>query len=164
MILFLHGFGGSFQLYQYYLARQFSDHIIICPAYGISMAEVPQLYLEECLAEAQGKIGHRLRRPILMGLSAGGFGGFREYARNSSAYSGFICLAAYPPEDMLPIEDKNAKMRILAGAQEYWVKDRTLEKSEWKLLKGNYHHATIPGADHFFLLTHERESRRFLRL
>jgi len=100
VILFLHGYGGSFLYYQEYLSSEFPDHIIICPAFGIGCSKISSEYLAGCMAAASKKVGVKFTTPVLIGLSAGGFGGFREYVRTPSRYKGYICIAAYPPQKL----------------------------------------------------------------
>ena len=162
-ILFLHGFGGSFQFYQYFLVQLFPDHIIVCPAFGISTGNINSVYLQECLSETRRKLGftNTSHKPILMGISAGGLGGFRELARAPEKYSKFICLAAYPPA---PVRF-SGPIRILAGANEEFVRNGTLTRQfvALKRMSPNSLANTIPGGDHFFLLTHERLTRQILQ-
>ena len=77
VILFLHGYGGSFAFYSKFLAETFPEHVIICPAYGISCSYITSAYLRECLLAVNRELNVGLKKPLLIGLSAGGFGGFR---------------------------------------------------------------------------------------
>jgi hypothetical protein len=118
-IVFLHGYGGSFLWYQHLLAEAFPNHIIICPAYGISSAMLPAAYLAECLTAAEEAVGHAIARPSLIGLSAGGFGAVRVYARSPDRFRSLIVLAAYPPEDTVNSFDQRMTAYFLAGGREY---------------------------------------------
>ena len=48
VLLFLHGYGGSFLWYQHLLAEHFGTHIIICPAHGINTSTISSEYVQEC--------------------------------------------------------------------------------------------------------------------
>ncbi len=165
VIVFLHGFGGSFRFYLHFLAKTFPDHLILCPAYGINTSAISGDYLAECLEAASGDLGFSLRKPLLMGLSAGGFGGFREYGKNHRAYRGFICLAAYPPGDTIFLVPAESRIRLVAGAKESFVIDGTLRKAEKEIERRvvDYQSRLIPDQDHFFLLGDEETTRRLLR-
>ena len=115
VILFIHGYGGSFIFYQHYLVGLFPDHLIICPAYGISGAFISSTYLEECRNAVSKQLNMEIDKPVLMGLSAGGFGGFREYIRRPKAYYGFICIAAYPPATSLICPSLGTLLMTSAG-------------------------------------------------
>lgn len=164
VILFLHGYGGSFLWYQHQLAEWFPDHIILCPAYGIDPSAVSAVYLKECLAAAGAKLGYALAKPVLIGLSAGGFGATRVYAANPAPYRELIVMAAYPPDDAFRRWPKAARAGFLVGEREYYVKDDGFADYSRSLTARSafYQGVVIPKADHFFLLTHPAETRRQL--
>ncbi|MET0263543.1 MAG: alpha/beta hydrolase [Rariglobus sp.] len=165
VILFLHGYGGSFIWYQHQLAEWFPDHLIICPAYGIDPSEISAAYVTESLAAVSAKLKHPLAKPSLIGLSAGGFGATRLYSATPSAYQRLVVLAAYPPDDAFRAWPKAARAAWIVGAQEYYVKDggfATYVKS-LTARSTRFQSLTIPKADHFFLLTHPTETRRALK-
>lgn len=164
VILFLHGYGGSFLWYQHQLAEWFPDHIILCPAYGIDPSAVSAAYIKECLAAAGAKLGHALAKPVLIGLSAGGFGATRVYAANPAPYRELIVMAAYPPDDAFRRWPKAARAGFLVGEREYYVKDGGFADYSRSLTARSafYQGVVIPKADHFFLLTHPAETRRQL--
>lgn len=165
VIVFLHGYGGSFIYYQHYLATAFPDHIIICPAYGISSASISGTYLKECYDATSKELGFKLKKPVLIGLSAGGFGGFREYAKHTQSYLGYICMAAYPPNDTLDNLPRDGRIRVIAGGDEDYVKNQTLKKSEVHLnLKvKDYTSHIVADEDHFFMLSAEEETQKHLQ-
>jgi len=165
VILFLHGYGGSFTFYQHYLASAFPDHVIICPAYGISCANVPSAYLQECMDAVSKKLGFQVKRPVLMGLSAGGFGGFREYVRRSRSYAGFVCLAAYPPQGIVSRSPRDGRIRLVAGGDEHFVKNNLLRRLELSLKRRtmDYSSRLVPGQDHFFMLGAEKATKKILQ-
>lgn len=164
VILFLHGYGGSFLFYQHYLAETFPDYIIICPAYGISCGNIPSEYLQESLDATSKELEFPIKTPVLIGLSAGGFGGFREYTERPTAYVGYICLAAYPPKDTLASIPRDGHIRLLAGGDEVFVKDNTLARAELAIKRrvADYSSQLIPGHDHFFLLTAEEKTKKII--
>lgn len=164
VILFLHGYGGSFQFYLHLFSSGFPNHIVICPAFGISMAGINSNYLDECLSAVSSEIKFPVNKPALVGLSAGGFGGFRESVRRPEKYRQFICIAAYPPKQRVA---QGLPVRILAGGNESFVTDGTLKSKVAKIRsrnpKSNIEISLIPGGDHFFLLSHEEESLNALQ-
>lgn len=164
VLLFLHGYGGSFLWYQHQLAEWFPDHLILCPAYGIDPSDITAAYITESLAAASARLKHPLAKPTLIGLSAGGFGATRVYAANPAPYAQLIVMAAYPPDESYKAWPKTARSAWLVGALEYYVKDggfATYSKS-LATRSARYQSAIIPKADHFFLLTHPVETRKAL--
>lgn len=155
VIVFLHGYGGSFLWYQHFLAEHFPNYLIICPAYGITPSAMPAAYLTECLAAVEKRLGQPLKvKPWLLGLSAGGFGACRVFADLPGRFAGLICIAAYP----LSRQDGKANTHFIAGGDEVFVKN-----GQFQRLVGKAKSHLIPGAGHFFLLTHEPESVAKLR-
>ena len=57
LLVFLHGYGGSFLWYQHYLSERFPDRVILCPAYGISGGAMPAGYVREAIQAAQAQLG-----------------------------------------------------------------------------------------------------------
>ena len=149
VMLFLHGYGGGFLWYQHHLARHFPKHLIICPAWGISPASIPPAYLQECLAAVQKRTGHALAKPWLLGLSAGGFGACHVSTATPDAFTGMICIAAYPLSS--PVLRSNP--HFIAGSEEAFVKSGYFGRTT---ASGKHH--LIQGGDHFFLLTHPDET------
>jgi pimeloyl-ACP methyl ester carboxylesterase len=164
VLLFVHGYGGSFLWYLHQLAEWFPNHIIICPAYGIDPSAIPAVYLDECLREAAVRLKHPLARPALVGLSAGGFGTTRVYAANPASYQQLIVMAAYPPDESFRAWPKTARSGWIVGALEYYVKDGGFAAYSKSLAARSTRHQSviIPKADHFFLLTHPAETRKTL--
>jgi Alpha/beta hydrolase family len=161
VIVFVHGYGGLFLWYPHQLAEWFPGHIIVCPAYGIDPSAMPATYLSECLAAVATKLDHALAKPVLIGLSAGGFGATRIYAANASRYRGLIVMAAYPPDDAFRRWPKTASVGFLVGEREDYVKDGGFADYSRSLAARSafYEGAVIAKADQFFLLTHPTETR-----
>jgi pimeloyl-ACP methyl ester carboxylesterase len=164
VILFLHGYGGSFLFYQHYLVSLFPDHILVFPAYGDSCSHIPREYLQECLAEVSSETGWKLPRPVLMGISAGGYGGFREYARNPRGYLGLVSIAAPPPSGIVSQVQKGSRVRLVAGGEEGFVTDGRFAKAVRQLEERGVEvrSRVLPGEDHFFLLSSEKTTSEVL--
>ena len=165
VILFLHGYGGSFTFYSYYFQQSFPNHLIICPAFGISMANVNSEYLSECMDAVSKKLKHPLHTPTLIGLSAGGRGGAREYARQPHRYLGYIGMAAYVPKDVINVMPQNGRIRFVAGKQETFVTNNVFQRHAIALKKRcpDFQAKLIPEANHFFMLTAEDPTRKLLK-
>lgn len=165
VFVFLHGDGGSFIWYQHLLAEVFPDHIIICPAYGVTPAYIPPDYVIECLDAVAKKLGHALPAPKLIGLSAGGFGACRVYTKYAAKFPALLVIAAFPPEETLPLFTKRMNATFIAGGAEPYVTDKTFQNAMNTLhAQGVTVHSTIiPDADHFFLLFHKDETVKLLR-
>ncbi len=163
-IIFLHGDGGSFVWYQHQLAEWFPDHLILAPAYGTRPHDLPLAYLRESIAAAEKRLGHPLARPTLIGLSAGGFAAQRVYVSAPAAFSRVISLGAHLAPDVLSRLRRGNDLRFIAGGREHYV-----ESGEHRQLLRRAYDAgarvtsrTIPGADHFFLLSHADATREIL--
>jgi pimeloyl-ACP methyl ester carboxylesterase len=163
-IVFLHGYGGSLLAYPHYLSSVFSNHVIVCPAYGISPAEIPNEYVSEALKATGLRLNVALPKPTLIGLSAGGFGACAAYVRAPQAFGEVIVLGAYPPDEVAKKWTREMTVRFLVGSKESYVANGSfkgqmavveakVKSLEWK---------AIPGADHFFLLSHQRSTQSAL--
>lgn len=164
-IVFLHGYGGGFLWYQHYLSEVFPDRIIICPAYGVTTAFMPVAYLAECVAAVSKQLRLPLTRRSLVGLSAGGYGACQLYVAAPQGFSQFICLACSPPPDTVGRYPRDAQPRFLSGGDEPFVTSGEFLHTTGLIRKScpGVEAATIPGADHFFLLTHREETTAYLR-
>lgn len=156
VLLFLHGYGGSFLWYQHLLAEYFGNHIIICPAHGINTSTIASEYVQECVQAVGLRLGRPVLKPVLMGLSAGGFGACDLYTKHPERFDRLICLAAYPPEDLLLKFPRDARAAFIAGGSEYFVKSGDFARRIAKVRQfaPATQAFTVPQADHFFLLSH----------
>ena len=163
-VVFLHGYGGSLLAYPHYLSSALSNHVIVCPAYGISPAEISNEYLSEALKATGVRLNVALPKPTLIGLSAGGFGACRAYVRAPQAFRGLIVLGAYPPDELPGKWTREMTVRFLVGSKESYVANgsfkgqMTAVQAKVRDLEWN----AIPGADHFFLLSHQGKTRAAL--
>lgn len=156
VLLFLHGYGGSFLWYQHLLAEHFGNYIIVCPAHGINTSTIASEYVQECVQAVGLRLGRPVLKPVLMGLSAGGFGACDLYTKHPERFDRLICLAAYPPEDLLLKFPRDARAAFIAGGSEYFVKSGDFARRIAKVrqLAPATQEFTVPQADHFFLLSH----------
>ncbi len=67
VLVFLHGYGGSFLWYQHLLAEHFPKCIIICPAYGINTSTISSEYVEECVQAVGVRLGRPVTKPVCWG-------------------------------------------------------------------------------------------------
>jgi hypothetical protein len=165
-LVFLHGYGGSFLWSQQLLAENFSNRLIICPAFGISSGLMPPAYLSECLQAVRARVRQPVGPPILMGLSAGGFGAARIFTQSTNQFSRLIVLASYPPEETLARFNKTMSVRFMVGGKEDYVQSGVFEQYMQAIRPRLTDLAvqTVPGADHFFLLEKKEEALKTLRL
>ena len=156
VLLFLHGYGGSFLWYQQLLAEHFPKCILVCPAYGINTSTIASEYVQECVQAVSLRLGRPVLKPVLMGLSAGGFGACDLYTQHPERFDRLICMAAYPPEDLLLKFPRDAKAAFIAGGSEYFVKSGSFARGIAKVrqVAPATQEFTVPQADHFFLLSH----------
>lgn len=164
VIVFLHGYGGSFLWYLHYLAEVFPDRVIIAPAYGLAPAIIPPQYVAEALQAAERQLGYSLTKPKLFGLSNGGLGACSVFAANPQAYASLTVIAAYPIQETWTRLPRGRSLRFLAGEHDAFVIDGSWQITQ-RTLQTRGIAATfnlIPGADHFFLLTHPELSKKWL--
>lgn len=156
VLVFLHGYGGSFLWYQHLLAEHFSQLIIVCPAYGINTSTIPSEYVQECVQAVGARLGRPVLKPVLLGLSAGGFGTCALYTQHPERFDRMICIAAYPPEDLLLKFPHEGKAAFIAGGEEPFVKSGAFARciTQVRKLAPTTQDFVVPQADHFFLLTH----------
>ncbi len=159
-LVFLHGYGGSFLWSQQLLAEAFPDYLIVCPVYGVSSGTMPAAYLRECLDAVRKQLRQPIVKPVLSGLSAGGFGADRIFTWMPDQFSQLVVIAAYPPEETLGRFDKKMSVRFLVGAKEDYVRSgafaRSMELLQRRTAKLDVR--IIPDADHYFLLTDRTEA------
>lgn len=164
-MVFLHGYGGSFLWYQHLLAEHFPQHVIICPVYGISPGTIPPEYVQERVQAAGARLGRAIVKPALVGLSAGGTGVCDLFTRNPERFGRMVCLASYPPTDLLQKFPKAGKTLFMAGGEEFFVKSGDFARR----VRAVYQQApgtegfVVPGAGHFFLLTQTDVTMKRLR-
>lgn len=165
VMLFLHGYGGSFLWYQHLLAEHFTRHIIICPVYGISPGTIPPEYVQECVQAVGTQLARTIEKPALVGLSAGGTGVCDLFARNPERFGRMVCLASYPPTDLLPKFPPAGKVLFMAGGEEFFVKSGDFARrvrAVYQLAPGT-EGFIVPGTGHFFLLTQTDVTMKRLR-
>jgi predicted esterase len=126
---------------------------------------MPSAYLSECLQAVQQKVGRPTRPPILIGLSAGGFGAAKIFTQSPKQFSRLIVLASYPPQETLAHFDKTMSVRFLVGAKEEYVHSGvfTLYMKAIQPRLTDLEFQTIPDADHFFLLEKRETALKILR-
>ncbi|MDB6005053.1 MAG: hypothetical protein JWR15_2040 [Prosthecobacter sp.] len=156
VFVFLHGYGGSFLWYQHLLAEHFPKCVLICPAYGINTSTISSEYVQECVQALGARLGRPVIKPVLIGLSAGGTGACDIYTQHPERFDRLICMAAYPPEDLLLKFPRDAKAAFIAGGAEYFVKSGDFSRRIAKIRQTApvTQEFAVPEADHFFLLSH----------
>lgn len=166
-ILFLHGYGGSFLWCLDSVIRAYPDHVVVAPAHGVSSAAMNHNYAREAIEQArksQPESGFK-KKPIIVGLSAGGAGGFQIYARRRSRYAGLISIAAPPPQSIWRRFGRHHRIHILHGTDEPFATNGFLDQGMDALRDRDARISaeSIPDGDHFFLLEFEEQSNRLLR-
>jgi pimeloyl-ACP methyl ester carboxylesterase len=164
-IVFLHGYGGSFLWYLHLLVEAFPEAIIVCLAYGVSSDGLPAAYVREAVGEAAKVAGISLKTPVLVGLSAGGFGACKVYVDSPKEWRRLICLAAYAPDTTLNRYAKGMDVRFLAGSEEPFVANGYFQRGV-KMAESRgavVYSRLVPDCGHFFLLEKREESLAVLK-
>ena len=164
-LIFLHGYGGSFLWSQQLLAEAFPNWLIVCPAFGIGSALMPSAYLSECLQAVEKNLRQPIKAPVLIGLSAGGFGACRIYTQSPKQFSRLIVLAAYPPNETLGHFNKQMHVRFLVGAKEDYVQSGFFGRYMQSIhpRPSDLEFQIVPDADHFFMLSKKEQTLKILR-
>jgi predicted esterase len=164
-IVFLHGYGGSFLWCLHVLVEAFPEAVIVCPAYGMSTGSIPAAYVKEALTKSASVIKVPLKTPVLMGLSAGGFGACKVYVESPMEWRRLICLAAYAPDTVLTKFEKGMDVCFLAGGREDFVSNGYFNRGvQQARTRGVQVRAKlIPETGHFFLLESREESLSILK-
>jgi predicted esterase len=157
-IVFLHGYGGNFQFYTWVLKQEFPDAVILTPSWGISWHRGSTTYLKEMLADAERRTGVRFDKPWLMGISAGGRGGFNIYNQMPSQFRGYVCIANAPETRVARSLRNDLRILMLNGTQDEMV-PLHIARQQAQLAKRRVptlSYQEING-NHFFLLS-DRQS------
>ena len=167
-IVFLHGYGGNFQFYTWVLKQEFPNAVILTPSWGISWHRGSTTYLKEMLADAESRIGVRLPKPWLMGISAGGRGGFLMYNQMSDRFRGYVCIANAPETAVARSLRGGLRILMLNGTDDDMVPLR-IARQQMELAKRRVptlRYQEIRG-NHFFLLSDRERTfgaiREFMR-
>lgn len=156
-ILFLHGYGGNPKMYVWLLAKHFPNFNIIVPSSGVSWASSSNYLLREVLSDAKKKVS--FDGLILMALSQGGPAGFRFQSRYGKEVIAFFPIATAPAD-----LDHNLVKHIfpLNGTLDRRFEIKYVRRLYERLEKRSLSPTEIK-SDHFFLLTEEKETFRFLK-
>jgi hypothetical protein len=159
-LVFLHGYGGSFLWYLHVLVEAFPQHLIICPAYGMSCGTISREYVREAIGAVEKKLGFKVSQPTLMGISAGGFGACMLYVQKPDDWRRMVCLAAYAREPMLSQVTARMDMRFMAGMEEFFVLDGSFQRGVGgaKQRGARVDSFLVPQCGHFFLLQKRAET------
>jgi predicted esterase len=158
-IVFLHGYGGNFQFYTWVLKQEFPDAVILTPSWGISWHRGSTTYLKDMFADAERRTGVRLRKPWLMGISAGGRGGFPIYNQMSTFFQGYVCIANAPETRVARSLRTDLRILMLNGTDDAMVPLR-IARQQVQLAKRRVptlRYQEIKG-NHFFLLSDRKST------
>ncbi len=154
VIVFLHGFGGNFQFYLWSLHEAFPDAILLTPSWGMSWQNGSLQYLQDMLTDVQRRLKMDVEVPWLMGISAGGRGGFRIYNEAPDAFQGFVCIANAPESKVVGNLRPNLQVLMLNGSEDEMV-PVNIARQYAQVVKSkvsNFQYSEIPGS-HFFMLS-----------
>ena len=163
-IIFLHGYGGNFLFYPWVLKEEFPDAVILVPSWGMSWYGGSTTYLRYMIDDAEKRIRKKLNHPLLMGISAGGRGGFRIYANDPDLFAGFVCIANAPESAVLPKLPSAGSFLLLNGTRDEMVPVEVVRRivSYLEQQIDSFLFKEIEGG-HFFLLTHRKETFAVIR-
>jgi len=157
--VFLHGYGGNFQFYTWVLKEELPNAVILAPSWGVSWHRGSTAYLKSMLSDAERRTGVRLRKPWLIGISAGGRGGFLVYNRMANLFQGYVCVASAPETSVARSLRRDLRILMLNGTRDEMVPlgvaGRQMQIAKRRVPTLRYQE--IDG-DHFFLLSDRRRT------
>lgn len=163
-IVFLHGFGGNFQYYTWVLKKEFPQAVILLPSWGMSWYEGSPVYVQDMLKDAERRLGIRLPQPWLMGISAGGRGGFEIYNRMADKFRGFVCIANAPETPTVQTLRHDLTLLMVNGNRDQMV-PVAIARQQAALVKSRvprFSYQEISG-DHFFMLSNRSATFELIR-
>ena len=156
ILLFLHGFGGCFKYYIYFLKKYFPNDVIVFPVYGYSGGIITKEYLSDLWSDFGKKISICERKPWLMGISAGGYSVFRFYANGHNSFQGGVSIASLCPDNLISKLNKDMKLLMINGDREQGMSVELLKNHFNSISRkvDNFESELVDGT-HFFLFTKE---------
>lgn len=159
-IVFLHGWGGNFQFYVHSLRSQYPNAVILAPSWGISWVGGSPTYLKDMLAHAERRLKTRIRKPWLMGISAGGRGGFPIYNDMQNEFRAFVCLANAPRTAIAKKLRPDLRILMINGTNDRLVPEPVAHRQA-RLAHQRvplFRYNRIDQGTHFFLLERPKET------
>jgi len=160
ILVFLHGYGGNFQFYLWVLKNEFPDAVIVAPSWGFSWYDGTTQYLEDLLAAPKVPKGETW----LMGLSAGGRGGFRIYRDMPGRFAGYVCLANVPETPIAQTLRVDSRILMVNGTRDTLVPLKVAQ-AQFAVAKRrvpDIRMVEVPG-DHFFILGERKATFEAIR-
>jgi predicted esterase len=160
LLVFLHGNGGSFQVYASWLgpAARARGVVAAFPTCGLGLWPDADEHVRATIDRVASEVAIDRRRVWLCGLSAGGWAAFEAFEKHPELYAGVISISGVVPD---PDTRKYAGKKVLAvhGAEDprapwSWAKNAvgTLRGAG---VDARFH--SFPHGDHFILMT-DREA------
>lgn len=163
-IVFLHGYGGNFLFYIYVLKNAFRNSIIVVPSWGSSWAHGNYKYLEQVYADIKKKFKIRIRKPVLMAISAGGGAAFKYYNEDPYRFKSLTSFATCPYRETIDKMKPGLSIIMLCGKYDRRFPWRGI-RGRVEAVKGkvnDFKLKLIPG-DHFFFLSSQKEWIDFVK-
>lgn len=163
-LVVLHGDGGNLQLYTWALQGAFPKSVILAPSWGGSWDGGSPVYLREMLADARKRSGLNLSKPWLVGVSAGGDGGFAIYQQSINQWAGYISVAGLPPSAIAAKMPATSKLLLISGTQDSFLPIATARKAAAFIRKRvpALLHREVDGG-HFLLIEKRRQTAEQVR-
>ena len=140
------------------MKQEFPDAIILAPSFGLSWSPGSANYLRHMLKDAESRLDMPLPKPWLIGISAGGRGGFGIYNQMANRFQGYVCMANAPETATIRVLRRDLRVLMLHGKRDR-VFPVEIARRQAKML-----HKRVPAlryrecaGDHFFLLS-ERQA------
>lgn len=159
-IVFLHGWGGNFHFYITSLRTHYPNAVILAPSWSISWVGGSPAYLSEMLSHAERRLKIRLGTPWLMGISAGGRGGFAIYNDTPNQFHGFVCIANAPRTAVAKKLRPNLRILMINGTEDSLVPE-PVARRQARLAHQRvplFRYNRIDKGSHFFLLERPKET------
>ena len=158
VIVFLHGFGGNLLFNTYLLKEAFPDSIILLPSWGVSWQSGTMQYLEDMYKDVKQRTKFSIRKPCLMGISAGGPAGFRLYSEQPDRFACYVSIASAPSRANVSALKKGLKILMVNGRHDSRfpiARVEPLAAEATRRAPGLQFH--VVDGDHFFMLSKREE-------
>lgn len=173
-IVFLHGFGGNLLWNLWALKTEFPDRVILAPSCGFAWprdraedTDKVLRYLDTMLSHVEKTFGVSVKRPWLIGLSAGGQVGFdiANCEPGRKRFRGYVSIASDFGGATEPSFPATFPILMLNGTDDtdFSINNVRHTYNDLRQLGANIELHEMKGANHFFFLSRRAEMGELIR-
>lgn len=164
VLLLLHGYGGNLLYFPWAIQQAVPECILVAPSWQIDWSDGAfhdrRDYLEMALADASDRLGFRAKEVWLVPLSQGGPTAFQILAESPGKYCGLLGISTWGAASRI-----RKRIRLLHGDEDERISIDGAKETVRAICAqgGDVGLSTVLGANHFLLLSHPPEVKKFLR-